>query len=67
MNNLVARFREGFHCDTCKRWTTRFIDEHAVRKHCRKCEMVSRTDLDRTGRSSKKDKAKNKQERESMY
>jgi len=34
---------------------------------CNQCYMNSRTDLDRTGRSSKKDRYKNKETKEMMY
>lgn len=35
--------------------------------YCPKCAMESRRELDRTGRYSKKDKYKNKDERENCY
>lgn len=36
-------------------------------QYCNKCIFEERTDLDRTGRSSKKDKYKNKNKRDYMY
>jgi len=64
---------ELFKCKTCGKQVKgkdkgRFINMAiSLNDKCAKCEMESRTDLDRTGRSSKKDKYKNKDIREDFF
>ena len=62
-----------FKCKTCGievkgKDKGRFINfAISLNTRCAKCEMNRRTDLDRTGRHSKKDKAKDKSMRERLY
>ena len=49
-------------CKSCHKETVKQIDNL-----CMKCYMMSRTDKDRRGRYSRKDKHGSKQERERMY
>jgi DNA-directed RNA polymerase subunit RPC12/RpoP len=64
-----SQLKNGIRCKTCNIRLN--INKTFVRafkeQRCNKCYMESRTDEDRTGRSSKKDRYKNKDIRERMY
>lgn len=58
-----------FICKSCKKLFTdrTLIIPLELNPLCNKCQMERRTDLDRTGRSSKKDRFKSKEVKVSMY
>ena len=70
---MTEQRKKQFICKSCKKEVYskdfgRFINlATSLNDKCSKCEMETRTDLDRKGRSSKKDKYKSKQQREWEY